>query len=211
MDGILSNVTYGLNFGELIRRNIFVIVIAFFSAWIVSRNWEWYEKELDKRHITLWWHSANINAILWVIWWLTLGSIWGYHLRMHKTRYDVEALYLSLIFLTLSWQVALFEKKALSTAKWLALFSTILIGYIMYDSYYQGNALVAIVAVAHLIIMIYTVLQIWTLDVSMNSKKSLKTNDDTSYTSDFDSQSEHKHPWKIANNKDNDSTDEKWW
>lgn len=205
MDGILSNLTYGVDKKALFTRTLFVWVVAFFSSWIVVNNWRWYEDELEKENIALSWHSPNANAFLWVVWWLTLGLLWGYHLRMHPRKDSVNILYPTLVVLTLTWQVALFEKRATSTAKWVALISLFVLAYLMYDSYYQGNALVTFVSIAHLLILLITVMQIWHIDVKMSY-----VNDDTDDGIEMKTitDSEYQHPWKV---NDDSCSEQKWW
>lgn len=190
MKTFLNDLTYGVSRQDFALRTATVFVVGLIAAWIVNRHWSWFVKDLEEDGIRPGYVSPTTNAVLWFVWYVTLGSLWGFHLRNHPNRVKVDGLYPLLLLLTISWQVALFEKRSTTASKWIALSSLFVLLYIMYDSYGSGTWWVGLSLMLHTLLVAWTTLQLWHIDNrNCNKRKCSRGGGSSSYS----------HPWSDSN------------
>lgn len=170
----------------LAARTLVAIVAAILVVYFVSRNWSWYKNDLSDDGVRPDWASEYVNIIIWSIWYITFGWLWSYHLRYHPDPKFINMMYLLILGLTFIWQVYMFEQRSFMFPKWIASLSLLAMLYLAYDSYTRGLHMVVFASLVHLLIVLWSVIQLWYSDSNYQS------GDDCC---DNTSSSSYSHPW----------------
>lgn len=167
----------------LAARTLTVLLVAILVVYFVSRNWSWYKNDLSDDGIRPEWASEYINIVTWVIWYLTLGWLWSYHLRYHPDSRKINMMYVGILGFTFMWQVYMFENRTFTFPKFIASLVLLMMLYLMYDAYTRGLYMVVFSLIVHTLIVAWAVMQLWYSDSKMNQENCSDTG------------SEYSHPW----------------
>lgn len=196
METYLSDLMYGVNEHDFTPRIIFSLIVGTIAFFIVRRGWEWYVEDLYDDTIRPKWSSPTANIVLWIVWYATLGFVWGYHIRNHPRRHIVDAFYVVILFIAISFQVAFFDRQSFSTSKWLASILFIVTMYLMYDSFISGNWLTTVCLVYQFGIVLYAAIQLWFMSYRVAVTENMNgCRRCISSSSRSSSSSGHSHPW----------------
>lgn len=207
MDNFYANGKKGLATRTFISVLAFIIV-----AYSLSKNWSWYKNDLSDDGVRPEWASEYVNVIIWTIWYLTFGWLWTYHLKHYKNPKNIGTMYLAILALTFLYQVFLFERRTFTFAKWVSTLTLLMFLYLAYDAYAHGLFMVVFAMIIHVLITLWTTVQLWYSDSKMSGQSSCSSSSASEYSHPWSKYPGYKHWYKPKSHGGSSSSSSlKWW